>query len=190
MKLIVGLGNPGTEYEHTRHNIGFDVVDILAFRQGTAPWKNVMKSQVTSFTSSGEKILLVKPVTYMNASGEAVGEIAHYYKVASEDIFVVCDDLDLPPGNVRIRLQGAAGGHNGIRSLISHLGTEHFNRFRIGIGHPSGHRSVVDHVLSRPEGEEALLIKNAENRVADALESALENGMDKAMNQFNSRRTR
>lgn len=188
MKLIVGLGNPGTEYEHTRHNIGFDVVDILASRHDVTAWRDAMKSHMASFTSGGDKILLVKPMTYMNASGEAAGEIAHYYKIIPQHIFVICDDLDLPPGKVRIRLQGAAGGHNGLRSLIAHLGTEHFNRFRIGIGHPAGNRTVVDHVLSRPSGEEAVLISHAENKTADALESALENGMDKAMNQFNSRR--
>lgn len=188
MKLIVGLGNPGAEYAHTRHNMGFDVIDELASRWGISLWKEAMKAQVASCVRDGEKILLVKPLTYMNNSGEAVGAIARYYKVEPEDIFVVCDDLDLPVGKTRIRKKGASGGHNGIKSLIAHLGTEEFNRFRIGVGHPRDGHTVVQHVLGRPYGEEIPEIEAAKMHTADSIEGALKIGVDKAMNQFNPKR--
>lgn len=188
MKLIVGLGNPGAEYAHTRHNMGFDVIDELASRWGISLWKEDMKAQIASYVRDGEKILLVKPLTYMNNSGEAVGAIARYYKVEPEDIFVVCDDLDLPVGKTRIRKKGASGGHNGIKSLIAHLGTEEFNRFRIGVGHPRDGHTVVQHVLGRPYGEEIPEIEAAKMHTADSIEGALKIGVDKAMNQFNPKR--
>lgn len=188
MKLIVGLGNPGAEYAHTRHNMGFDVIDELASRWGISLWKEDMKAQIASCVRDGEKILLVKPLTYMNNSGEAVGAIARYYKVEPEDIFVVCDDLDLLVGKTRIRKKGASGGHNGIKSLIAHLGTEEFNRFRIGVGHPRDGHTVVQHVLGRPYGEEIPEIEAAKMHTADSIEGALKIGVDKAMNQFNPKR--
>ena len=132
MKIIAGLGNPGKEYEHTRHNMGFDVIDILADRWKVASWKKDMKADIATVIVGGEKVLLVKPLTYMNLSGEAVGAIAKYYKVDLDDIFIICDDLDLPPGKTRIRKKGSAGGHNGIKSLIACLGSEAFNRQRMG----------------------------------------------------------
>ncbi len=188
MKLIVGLGNPGAEYAHTRHNMGFDVIDELASRWGVSLWKEDMKAKIASCTREGEKILLVKPLTYMNNSGESVGAIARYYKIEPEDIYVVCDDLDLPPGKTRIRKKGASGGHNGIKSLIAHLGTEEFNRFRIGVGHPRDGHTVVQHVLGRPYGEEIALIEAAKHHTADSIEGALRIGVDKAMNQFNPKK--
>ena len=154
MKLVAGLGNPGKEYEHTRHNMGFDVIDELARRWSVNVWKTDMKAEIASVVRFGEKILLVKPLTYMNLSGDAVGAIANYYKIPAEDIYIICDDLDLPAGKTRIRKKGSAGGHNGIKSLIAGLHTEEFVRFRIGVGHPKDGHTVIEHVLGRPYGEE------------------------------------
>lgn len=190
MKIIAGLGNPGKEYEHTRHNMGFDVIDELARRWHVTLWKEDMKAEIGQTLVNGEKVLLVKPLTYMNNSGEAVGAIARYYKVDLDDIYIICDDLDLPPGKTRIRKKGASGGHNGIKSLIAHLGSENFNRFRIGVGHPQdGHtHTVVEHVLSRPYGEDIQKIEDAKIHTADSIESALKDGVDHAMNVFNPKR--
>ncbi len=188
MKIIAGLGNPGKEYEHSRHNMGFDVIDILADRYKVSVWKSDMKSEIATIIAGGEKVLLVKPQTYMNLSGEAVGAIAKYYKVDLDDIYIVCDDLDLPPGKTRIRKKGSAGGHNGIKSLISHLGSEEFNRFRIGVGHPKDGHTVIDHVLTRPYGDDVALIEEAKIHTADSIEDALKNGVDHAMNAFNPKK--
>lgn len=188
MIIIAGLGNPGAEYEHTRHNMGFDVVDELARRWGVTLWKEDMQAKIASCVQSGEKVLLVKPLTYMNNSGDAVGAIARYYKAEPDDVYIVCDDLDLPPGKTRIRKKGASGGHNGIKSLIAHLGTEDFPRFRIGVGHPKDGHTVIEHVLGRPYGDDIKKIEEAKLYTADSLEYALEAGIDKAMNKFNPKR--
>lgn len=188
MILIAGLGNPGKEYEHTRHNMGFDVIDELARRWNITNWKESMQAEIAQASRNGEKVLLVKPLTYMNNSGEAVGAIARYYKIGVQDIYIICDDLDLPPGKTRIRKKGASGGHNGIKSLISHLGSENFNRFRIGVGHPKDGHTVVEHVLSRPYGEDIQKIEDAKIHTADSIESALVDGVDHAMNAFNPKR--
>lgn len=189
MKLIAGLGNPGKEYEHTRHNMGFDTIDILASRWHVSLWKETFKAKVASVSVSGEKVLLVLPQTYMNNSGEAVSALARYYKIDPEDIFIICDDLDLLPGVTRIRKKGSAGGHNGIKSLIACLGTEDFNRFRIGVGHPKDGHTVIEHVLSRPYGDDVEKLKEAVVRMADAAECAVTYGMDKAMNRFNQKKS-
>ena len=188
MKLIVGLGNPGSEYEHTRHNMGFDVLELLARRFSVSLWKDSMKAEIASVSVGGEKIWLAKPQTYMNCSGEAVGEIARYYKIDASDIWIVCDDLDLPPGHVRIRKKGSAGGHNGLKSIISHLGTEEFLRFRIGVGHPKDGHTVIEHVLQRPYGDDIEANEAAKTATADAIETALRDGVDKAMNRWNTKR--
>ena len=182
MKILAGLGNPGKEYEHTRHNMGFDVIDILAKRWNVSAWKETMKAETAAVVVNGEKVLLVKPLTYMNNSGEAVGAIANYYKVGLDDIYIICDDLDLPPGKVRIRKKGSAGGHNGIKSLIAHLGSEGFTRFRIGVGHPQDGHTVIEHVLGRPYGDDIAKIEEAKIKTADSIETALESGVDRAMN--------
>ena len=188
MKLIAGLGNPGKEYEHSRHNIGFDVVDELARRWNVINWKEDMKAETGQAVVNGEKVLLVKPLTYMNNSGEAVGPIARYYKIDLDDIYIVCDDLDLPAGKTRIRKKGASGGHNGMKSLIAHLGSENFNRFRIGVGHPTDGHTVVEHVLGRPYGEDIEKIENAKLHTADSIECSLKDGVDRAMNLFNPKK--
>ncbi len=188
MKIIAGLGNPGKEYEHTRHNMGFDVVDELARRWGVTVWKESMQAEIASVVKNGEKVLLVKPLTYMNNSGDAVGAILRYYKVSPDDLFVICDDLDLPPGKTRIRRKGASGGHNGIKSLIACLGTEEFNRFRIGVGHPHDGHTVVQHVLGRPYGDDVEKIEAAKLWTADSVEGALSMGIETAMNRFNPKK--
>lgn len=188
MKLIVGLGNPGSEYEKTKHNIGFMVVDAIAKEVTHTPWKEEQKALVCTFTVDGEKIMLVKPQTFMNVSGESVGPLMRYYKVKPEDVYCVYDDMDLPVGKLRIRINGSAGGHNGIKSLISHLGTENFPRFRVGIGRPLPQWTVIDHVLAPfPKEQEEAVVKGIE-QTKKAILGALELGLDKAMNRFNPKR--
>ena len=188
MKIIAGLGTPGKEYEHTRKNMGLEVIDELARRWHVTLWKEDMKAEIGQTLVNGEKVLLVTPLTYMNNSGEAVGAIARYYKVDLDDIYIICDDMDLPPGKTRISIKRASGGHTGIKSLIAHLGSENFNRFRIGVGHPQDGHTVVEHVLSRPYGEDIQKIEDAKIHTADSIESALKDGVDHAMNVFNPKR--
>ena len=136
MKLIAGLGNPGAEYANTKHNVGFMLIDALAEHLNASAWKVDFSSSVAEARIGGEKIFLVKPLTYMNNSGEAIGPMLSYYKLSSEDLIVVHDDMDIPVGTVRIRKKGSSGGHNGIKSILSHVDSEAFARVRIGIGRP------------------------------------------------------
>lgn len=188
MKLIVGLGNPGKEYENSRHNIGFDVLDLVAEKRKISIWKSFMNSEIATITENGEKIIFAKPQTYMNNSGESVGEISKYYKIPPEDIWVICDDLDMSTGKIRIRKKGSAGGHNGLKSIILHLKSENFIRFKVGIGHPRNGHTVVEHVLGKPYGEEIKMIETAKKQIADSIEFALKQGIDKSMNYFNSKK--
>ena len=188
MKIIAGLGNPGKEYEHTRHNMGFDVIDILADRWKVASWKKDMKADIATVIVGGEKVLLVKPLTYMNLSGEAVGAIAKYYKVDLDDIFIICDDLDLPPGKTRIRKKGSAGGHNGIKNIIAHAGTQNFMRIKVGVGAKPEGWDLADHVLGRFKEEDR---KQVECAIQDAITAAgmiLRGDIDQAMNDFNGKK--
>ena len=136
MKIIAGLGNPGTEYAQTKHNVGFMLVDALAEHLNAPAWKEDFFSAMTEVRIGGEKVFLVKPLTYMNNSGEALGPMLSYYKVDADDLVVVHDDMDIPAGTVRIRKKGGSGGHNGIKSILTHVGSEDFARVRIGIGRP------------------------------------------------------
>lgn len=186
MKLIVGLGNPGREYEHTRHNIGFRVVDKLAAQEG---WKwNERRSR--AILASGnlglEKVVLAKPITYMNLSGEAVGELARWYKVQPEDMLIVYDELDLPVGRVRLRPNGSAAGHNGMKSVIHYMHTDAVPRLRVGIGHPTNaHIPARDHVLGVPSTDENILIARAEDRAIEAIRLLIKQGIDTTMNLVN-----
>ena len=184
MKIVVGLGNPGREYSATRHNVGFLAVDELARRWKCSNWKNKYNAEMTEYRAS-DTVLLVKPQTYMNVSGVAVGEIARFYKVATEDILVIFDDLDLPTGRLRLRMKGGSGGHRGIESLLVHLPSDVFGRMRIGIGRPPQGWEVADYVLSRFSTDEQPLMQEAITKVADAVEYTLQHGFTKAMNQFN-----
>lgn len=188
MKLIVGLGNIGKEYEGTRHNIGFMVADELAKRWGITIWKNERSAMCAEYRIP-EKVFLIKPTTYMNLSGEAVGAFANFYNIGPEDIAVIQDDLDLPCGKLRIRRKGSAGGHNGIKSIQQHLGTGDFPRFKIGIGHPERNASaVIGHVLHRFGKEEQPLIEDAVKQMADAVELWLKGDMDAVMQAYNTKK--
>jgi PTH1 family peptidyl-tRNA hydrolase len=187
MKLIVGLGNPGQQYEHTRHNVGFRIVDGLAAKWGWKWSERRGKAIMALGTIGSEKVVLVKPLTFMNLSGEAVGELAHWYKVPQEDILVIYDELDLPTGKVRLRAKGSAAGHNGMRDIIAKLHSSDFPRLRVGIGHPRNTRMEGrDHVLSTASGDDGILLASGEERAAQAVEMLLAQGLDAAMNAINT----
>jgi PTH1 family peptidyl-tRNA hydrolase len=156
MVLIVGLGNPGEEYSGSRHNLGFQVVERLAALLATPPWKRQFDALAARGTWGGRGYLLVKPQTYMNRSGRAVQALLHYYRIALDDCLVIVDDLDLPPGKIRQRVEGSDGGHRGLRSIIEAVGGKGFKRIRIGIGRPVDQRNVVSYVLGGGPDSEAL----------------------------------
>lgn len=187
MKLVIGLGNPGIEYTQTRHNIGFRVVDKFAEQQG---WKwNDQRSRaiLASGTLGLEKVILVKPITFMNKSGESVGDLMRWYRVQPEDILVICDDLDLPVGKLRLRSSGSAGGHNGVDNIIHHLHTNQFPRLRIGIGRPTHNRmDTIHYVLGIPPLDERILIEHAEERAVEVLPQVLSRGVALMMNIVNA----
>ena len=185
MKIIAGLGNPGAEYAHTKHNVGFMLVDVLAEKLGAASWKEDFFSALTEVRIGGEKVFLVKPLTYMNNSGEALGSMLSYYKLDVDDLVVVHDDMDIPAGMVRIRRKGSSGGHNGIKSIIAHVGSEDFARVRIGIGRPPAGWTVIHHVLAPFSTEDAPKIRAAIDYLLPAVESIVTDGVDFAMNRYN-----
>ena len=184
MKIVVGLGNPGRQYQDTRHNIGFLVVDELARRWGAMPWKRRYEAEVSEHRAIGP-VLLVKPQTFMNLSGASVREAAKFYKTPSTDIIVVHDDLDLPTGRLRIRERGGSGGHKGIASILAQLGTDEFARVRFGVGRPPAGWETADYVLGRFAAEELAAVKDAITKAADAIEAILKEGTAPAMNRFN-----
>ena len=183
MKLIVGLGNPGKKYEHTRHNMGFDTVDLFSELAKIDIDKEAFKGLVGRGKVFDEDVYLLKPQTYMNLSGESVREITSYFKIPTEDIIVIYDDLDLEPGKIRLRLSGSSGGHRGIQNIIENLGTENIKRIRIGIGKPTF--DTIDYVLGKPLKEERPLIDEAINKATEALKEILKHNFDSAMNKFN-----
>lgn len=180
--MIVGLGNPGRAYAHTKHNVGFDIIDILAKRRNAKTTSRQCRALVSSFDLCGERILLVKPQTFMNESGQAVGELARKHRLGPDDALVVYDDMDLPLGKIRIRMRGSSGGHKGMKSIISHLHSDDFPRMRIGIGR-SG--EAIDHVLSRFNRKDRTIMNVTIQQAADALDMILEDGIDAAMNLYN-----
>ena len=184
--LVVGLGNPGDKYENTRHNVGFLTIDHIAEEQRVPVQKLKYRALTNTVELGGAKALLMKPVTYMNLSGEAVGEAARFYKIPPERVLVISDDVSLPIGKLRIRKGGSAGGHNGLKSIIQHLGTDQFPRIKIGVGEkPHPDYDMADWVLSKFTGEDLKTIQAAVKKAADAVACYLENGPDKAMNRFN-----
>ena len=185
MKLIVGLGNPGRDYSATRHNVGFMAVDELARRWNITNWKQKYNAEVAEYRLDGDVIMLVKPQTYMNLSGTAISELARFYKIPAHDVVVIFDDLDLPAGRLRLRTKGGSGGHRGIESLLTHMGSAEFPRIRIGIGRPPAGWEVVDYVLSRFAAEEQPLLTEVIGKADDAVEYTLKHGFTKAMNAFN-----
>lgn len=184
--LVVGLGNPGDQYEHTRHNVGFAVADELAERCRVPLQRLKFRALTNTVTLGGQKVLLMKPVTYMNLSGEAVREAAAFYKVPPEHILVLSDEVALPPGKLRVRTGGSAGGHNGLKNIIAHLGSDQFPRIRLGVGQkPHPDYDMADWVLGKPQGEDKKAVEAAVVRAADAVECLLAKGPEEAMNRFN-----
>ena len=188
MKIIAGLGNPGSEYAQTKHNVGFMFVDALAARLGAAEWREKFDALVAETRIGAEKVLLVKPQTYMNESGRSLGPMLAWYKLAPEELVVVHDDMDIPAGTVRIRRKGSAGGHNGIKSILAHVGDAHFARVRIGIGRPLPNWTVVNHVLAPFSEGDAPRVREAIDDLLPAVECIVTEGADMAMNRFNPRK--
>ena len=184
--LIVGLGNPGEKYAHTRHNMGFLTVDLLAEQEGQKLNKVKFKSAFNIFPFAGQRCLVMKPQTYMNLSGEAVREAAQFYKIPPERILVIYDDVSLPVGKLRVRPTGSAGGHNGIKNIIAHLGTQDFPRIKIGTGAPAGGGAeMIDWVIGVPSRAEREILVESFRRAIDAAACIIQNGCQKAMNDYN-----
>lgn len=184
MRLIVGLGNPGTEYAGTRHNVGFEAIEELAERHNIPVRKRALRSAMGDGTIAGQRVILVRPMTFMNLSGEAVSAVCRMYKIEPQEVIVIVDDIALPIGKIRLRPKGSAGGHNGLTSIEQHLHTRDYPRIRIGVGGAQPGR-MVDHVLGKFRSSEREAIAEAIERAADAVEMALAEGFEKAMNRFN-----
>lgn len=184
--LLVFLGNPGDQYEHTRHNVAWDVADELAEELDVPIQRLKFRALTHVCDVGGAKAMLMKPVTYMNLSGEAAGEAARFYKIPPERVLVVCDDVALPPGKLRLRAQGSAGGHNGLKSIAQHLGSENYPRLRVGVGgKPHPDFDLADWVLAKPQGEDAKAIEKAIKRAAKAIPLIIERGVERAQEQVN-----
>ena len=184
--LLVCLGNPGDQYENTRHNAGFMVADELADRHNIPVQRLKFRALTNTITVGDQKVLLMKPVTYMNLSGEAVHEAAAFYKIPPEHILVISDEVSLAPGKLRVRRSGSAGGHNGLKNIIAHLGTDQFPRIRVGVGQkPHPDYDMADWVLGKFQGEDKKAVEAAVKKAADAAECLIREGVDKAMNKYN-----
>ena len=181
MYIIAGLGNPTREYEKTRHNVGFDTIDVLADKLNTSVDEKKFKGLYGKSKYKGEDVILLKPQTYMNLSGESVRQVMDFFKINQEDILVIYDDLDMPVGKLRLRQSGSAGGHNGIKNIILHTGSQNFNRIRVGIDR-SKYIKVVDYVLSRFTKD---AINQGIENASDAVIDYLDHGFNHAMNRFN-----
>lgn len=187
MRLFIGLGNPGKQYEHTRHNVGFDTIDALAHKWGIELNQTKFNALYGMSHRPEGKVILMKPLTYMNLSGEAVRPLMDYYDIDIEDIVVIYDDMDIDLASLRLRQKGSAGGHNGIKSLIQHLGTQNFNRLRVGIGRPPQGMKVPDYVLSHFSKEEWAEMTAAYEKAADACVYFTEKPYAEVMNKFNQK---
>lgn len=186
MYVIAGLGNPAGKYEKTRHNAGFDVIDRLADKYNIKITDRKHKALCGTGIIAGEKVLLVKPQTFMNLSGESIGAILNFYKIEPEtNLIVIYDDISLAPGKLRIRKKGSAGGHNGIKSIIAHVKTQEFQRIKVGVGEKPPGWDLADYVLGHFSKEERKLAEDAFDRAADAVEYMIKGETDKAMNLFN-----
>jgi PTH1 family peptidyl-tRNA hydrolase len=191
LKLIVGLGNPGPRYKGTRHNVGFEVVDELARRAAITFESAPADALMAKWRRPDDTTLLIKPLTFMNLSGQAIGELLRYFKVEVADLLVVVDEVQLPLGKLRARMRGSAGGHNGLKNVIAHLG-EDFSRLRLGVGRPAGggedkaaRRDLADHVLAKFDTDEAAEVTRMIGRAADAAETFITSGIAAVMNQYN-----
>lgn len=190
MKLVLGIGNYGDIYKDTRHNSGFQALDLFTEDTGIEIRKHDFKSLVGKGNIFGEDVLLLKPLTYVNLSGEALSEAMRFYKLTAKDIIILVDDMDTEPGNVRLKTKGSAGGHNGLKNIIQHLGTEEFDRIRIGIGRPphsDNPNRIVDYVLQSPkDSSEYMAWKDGISKACEALEYTLKYDFARAMNKYNS----
>ena len=197
MKLIVGLGNPGPEYRDTRHNVGFKVVDALVDRWRVEDqWREKFEAlqiktvaggdRAANLVAGGDHVVIVKPLTFMNLSGQAVAGLMGFYKIEPADVFIVTDDVALPVGRLRARPEGGAGGHNGLKSIIQSLATQAFPRMRVGVGRGDDRRDLADHVLGRFEADERDTVSAAVLRAADATEMFIAEGIGRVMNTFNA----
>ena len=189
MFVIVGLGNPDKRYEKTRHNIGFDVIDALADQYNIVVKEKKHKALCGTGAIEGRKVLLVKPQTYMNLSGESVAEVMQFYKIDPEsEMLIIFDDISLAPGNIRVRKKGSAGGHNGIKSIIAHTGTQNFMRIKVGVGEKPQGWDLADHVLGRFSSEDR---KKVDEAIKDAISAAvlmMQGDVDRAMNLYNAKK--
>ena len=186
MFIIAGLGNPGKEYAQTRHNAGYMVIDELAEKYNISVMTVKNRALVGKGTIEGQKVILVKPITFMNASGESIRPLADYYKIdPQEELIVISDDITLAPGQIRIRKKGSSGGHNGLKSIIRHLGSEDFKRIRVGVGEKPKGYDLVDYVLGHFSGEEKKLMEEGCARAAEAARMMLTGDTDRAMNEYN-----
>jgi len=188
MKIVVGLGNPGKKYDNTRHNIGFAVIDSLAAGPGVNRSPERFDSQVAEWMEDAEKILLLKPQTFMNLSGRAVRQAVDFYQVEVADVLVICDDMALPLGQLRFRARGTHGGHNGLRDIQNHLGTTEYSRLRIGVGDPGEHSDAVDHVLGKFRPSEKPAIEDAVQKAVQGVVLWVRQGIGKCMNQYNAKK--
>jgi PTH1 family peptidyl-tRNA hydrolase len=185
MKAIIGLGNPGMKYAGTRHNIGFDAVTAIADKYNLSINNKKFKGVYADGHIAGEKVLLIQPQTFMNLSGECVREVADFYKLNPDEIIIICDDINLDVGRLRIRKKGSAGGHNGLKNIIAHLGTEEFPRIRVGVGEKTEGWDLADYVLARFDKDSEPVIREALANVVGAVETWISEGIDAAMNRFN-----
>ena len=186
MFIIVGLGNPGAEYVNTRHNAGFQVIDALAEKYNISVSESKHKALIGKGVIEGHKVILVKPLTYMNLSGEAVRSVVDYYKVdETEELVVVFDDISLAPGQIRIRKKGSAGGHNGIKNIIAHLGHDTFRRIKVGVGEKPKGYDLADYVLGHFSEEDKVLMKESTENSIEVIKVIMEDRIDEAMNNYN-----
>ena len=187
MYVIAGLGNPGREYEGTRHNVGFMTLDALADKYNIDVREKAFKGLIGKGVIEGNKVILVKPQTYMNLSGECIRQVMDYYKVDPAEFIVIYDDISLVPGGIRIRKKGSAGGHNGIKNIIAHLGTQEFPRVRIGVGEKPARMDLADYVLGHFSTEDRAKVEEAIGHAMDATVLMMQGDVDKAMNDYNSK---
>lgn len=189
MYVIAGLGNPDKKYEKTRHNVGFDVIDVIAKKYNVELTEKKHRALSGSGYIAGQKVLLVKPQTYMNLSGESIASILNFYKLDAEtDLLVIFDDISLAPGRIRVRARGSAGGHNGIKNIIAMTGTQEFARIKVGVGEKPQGRDLADYVLSRFSKDERAMVEDAFVDAADAAELIAAGDLDGAMNRFNGKK--
>ena len=185
MYLIVGLGNPENEYAHTRHNMGFDAINEVAEKNNINITKSKFKGLYETGIIQGKKVILLKPQTYMNLSGESIKEVVNFYNIEPKEIIVIYDDIDIEKGKIKLRKKGGAGSHNGMKSVVEELNTTDFARIRVGIGQPEFNSDMINYVIGKVPEDEQKILKEGTHKAAEAVEEILKNGIDIAMNKFN-----